>query len=556
MSRQRRPAAAPSIAGYEFVRLLGQGGFADVFLYQQNRPRREVAIKVMLAEMVGTDAGERLGEEADLMAGLSQHQNIVTVFHAGVADDGRPYMVMEYYPRPSLATGLREAKHSVASVLEIGVQLAGAVESAHRLGILHRDIKPANILVDRAGRPVLGDFGIAMTITKAQQAAEGLSVPWSPPEAFAAQPWAGPQSDVWGLAATVYSLLTGRAPFEIPGGDNKTHAQADRIRNSPYRPLGRPDAPPALDQVLATAMAKDPNNRYPTMRAFGNALRGVEQEMDLRPTRLDIIDESSGYDPGYDDEDDGGTKLRPITTVDAQSPVTTTGPVAAGPLAQWPTSRDTTGDGPVGPTVPYVWPSAEAAPLRYDPAGTTAQRSLAADGAGSTVLRAEAPEAPRLVAAEEPAGDTDTPPQRKPWAIAAAVGVVVAVAAAVTGVVLWGGEPEPPVLPGPAPSTGGTAVIDPLPDVTVPAPADLAGVIQGQEARFTWTNPDPQTGDFYVWTDVLDPEADRRRVDDPEVAITVAAGETTVCIEVATVRSGRTSEPVRACAAPGEEGPS
>ncbi|MDR1078591.1 MAG: serine/threonine protein kinase, partial [Propionibacteriaceae bacterium] len=351
MSAVRRVAHPPTIAGYEFMRLLGQGGFADVFLFQQNSPRRVVAIKVLLAEAAGTDAAARLSAEANAMAGLSQHQNIVTVFHSGVADDGRPYLVMDYYPRPSLAKNWRQAKHSVANVLSIGVQLAGAVESAHRLqphGILHRDIKPANILGDRSGRPVLGDFGIAMTISDASQAAEGLSVPWSPPEAFAARPWAGPQSDVWGLAATLYSLLAGRAPFEVPGGDNKTHAQADRIRNSPYRPLGRPDAPPSLDQVLATAMAKDPAARYQTMRIFGQALREVENDLGLAPTRLDIIDDDPDWDlDPEEDDDEPGTRLRPITVIDPTGPVpAATAPTQSGSdPGAWPTGPTTTASG-------------------------------------------------------------------------------------------------------------------------------------------------------------------------------------------------------------------
>ncbi|MDR0960800.1 MAG: serine/threonine protein kinase [Propionibacteriaceae bacterium] len=323
-SRSRRPAEAPTIAGYTFQKLLGQGGFADVFLYKQGTPRRDVAIKVLLEDMVRADGAARLNAEADAMAQLSQHPNIVTVFHSGVAEDGRPYLVMDFYPKPSLAKVIRQQKLTVPQVLSIGVQMAGAVESAHQFGILHRDIKPANILGDRFNKPVLGDFGIAMTVTEALQGVEGLSVPWSPPEAFAAKPWAGPQSDVWGLAATLYTLLTGRPPFDIPGMDNKPYAQADRIRNSPYRKLARPDAPASFDQVLATAMAKEPINRFATMRSFGVALQEVEQELGISPTRLDIIsddgddDDERGHGLGEHDDDDEapGTKLRPISVID------------------------------------------------------------------------------------------------------------------------------------------------------------------------------------------------------------------------------------------------
>ena len=287
----RPPAEPPRISGLTFIRPLGSGGFADVFLYQQDSPSRLVAVKVLVAEMAGTEAAARLRREADAMAGLSQHPSIVTVFSSGVADDGRAYMVMEYYPKPALSESLATTRRSVPNVLSIGIQLAGAVESAHRLGILHRDIKPGNILVDRAGRPVLGDFGISMTSAEAASGgASGLSVPYSPPEAFEAVSHPMPQSDVWSLAATLYASLAGRAPFEIPGGNNGVSAMTERIKHSPYIPIGRADVPPSLDQVLSTAMAKSPDSRYWAMRAFGRALGSVEQEMRLPGTPMEVID--------------------------------------------------------------------------------------------------------------------------------------------------------------------------------------------------------------------------------------------------------------------------
>jgi hypothetical protein len=580
MSKSRRPASAPSIAGFEFIRLVGQGGFADVFLYQQAKPKREVAIKVLLAEAMGTEAVARLNAEADAMAGLSQHPNIVTVFHSGVADDGRPYMVMEYYPRPSLATRLRQTRRSVAAVLSIGVQLAGAVDSSHRLGILHRDIKPANILVDRWDRPVLGDFGIAMTTADARHGAMGLSVPWSPPEALGDNPWAGPQSDVWGLAATVYSLLTGRAPFEVPGGDNKNPAQADRIRTAAYRGLGRPDAPASLDQVLLTAMAKDPAARYATMRAFGVALRGVEQEMGLPPTRLDIIDDSAGYDPGDDGEDDGGTRLRPITVIQPEAPT------QRGPVEAWPTSRrDTAADG-WGQTGTTSGTSAAAArsldspeagtvlrpqasePAPVGPPGALADSAPPGGWADRTVLRGTAADtgpatwdrvAPGLAPTERrppeiPHGRPPPPPPaeeerpRAAWKPFAAVGAAVAVAGIVLAVVLTAGDREPPTLPGPSGATAGIGAQDPLDALPPPAPVDLAGVIDGPLVHFTWTNPSPQEGDTYRWRPVDDPDAAARRVTEEAVDVAIPEGEANTCIEVMTVRANaRASEPATAC---------
>ena len=293
-----RPSAPPpEISGFTYIRTLGQGGFADVFLYRQYSPHRLVAVKVLSAEMASSGPAFRLQKEADAMAGLSQHHNIVTVFQSGVADDGRHYIAMEYYPGPALSQGLRHRQHSLASVLSMGIQLAGAVESAHRMGVLHRDIKPANILMDRTGHPVLGDFGIALTNADSTTGAiQGISTPYSPPEAFEADPHPVPQSDVWSLAATVYALLAGRAPFEVLDGDNSPSAMIIRIQHDDYAPTGRPDVPESLDRVLAKALSKAPASRYSTMQAFGKALSDVEAELRLTQTPMDIVNTTSSVE--------------------------------------------------------------------------------------------------------------------------------------------------------------------------------------------------------------------------------------------------------------------
>jgi len=217
VSTKREPSTPPAIPGLHPVRLLGMGGFADVFCYEQQMPRRLVAVKVLLASSLGEDVREAFRAEANVMASLSHHPSIVTVFGADVAADGRPYLVMEYCSRPGLGQRYRTERMSVAEVLRIGVRLASAVETAHRAGILHRDIKPANVLVTDFGWPALTDFGIAATTAGT---AVGMSIPWSPPELLAEEPRSDERSDVYSLAATIYSLLAGRSPFEIPGGPN------------------------------------------------------------------------------------------------------------------------------------------------------------------------------------------------------------------------------------------------------------------------------------------------------------------------------------------------
>jgi len=543
----RPPASPPRIPGFTFIRALGQGGFADVYLYQQDSPRRTVAVKVLIAEMAGTEAAVRLRREADAMAGLSQHQNIVTVFQSGTADDGRAYMVMEYYPRPAYSQGLRTTSRSLTSVLSIGIQLAGAVESAHRLGILHRDIKPANILGDRAGRPVLGDFGIAMTSAEAAAgSAQGMSIPYSPPETFDANPHPLPQSDVWGLAATLYALLTGHAPFEIVGGDNRPHIMVERIKHDPYRPVGRQDVPPVLDQVLATAMSKNPTSRYATMQAFGRALGEVEQELHLSSTPMDIIDTGEDADAGgqYDEVD--GTQLRPITMIDPtgwSKPPTISVMSPTASMSQ--TSQTATRQ-------PFTQPFVRASTPMATP-GTA--RGLADQPLDHTQLfmqnAAQQPVMPTMPAMPVQTGAPEVgepePRNNLRWVIVALV-VLIIVAVVLVVVLKVGGQPSP------VPADVATPTVnaqDPLGADTVSSPTNLVCTLSADKttANCTWVNPDPQPGDSFKWGVTNGTDTSLHSVGDPAASnIPVPAGQPTVCVTVVTIRAGHGSDPVQGCA--------
>ena len=176
-------ALPPDLPGLTYVQPLGSGGYADVYLYQQDMPRMPVAVKVLKSEGL-TDALKRqFIDEANTMAHLADHPFIVQIFRAGTAEDGRPYLVMKYYPPPNLAARARAERLSVERVLTTGIQLASAVETAHRAGIIHRDIKPANVLVSSYGAPGLTDFGIAGRGAALEEDTDeiGVSVPWAPP---------------------------------------------------------------------------------------------------------------------------------------------------------------------------------------------------------------------------------------------------------------------------------------------------------------------------------------------------------------------------------------
>lgn len=316
MASKRPPAPPPEIPGFTFIRLLGSGGFSDVFLYEQELPRRRVAVKVLLAHASGESARQQFVAEANLMAQLSTHPSIVTIYHADTAADGRPYLMMEYCPRPNMSVRYRSERIAVAEAIRIGIRLAGAVETAHRIGILHRDIKPANVLTTDYGWPALTDFGISVMSTATPGGeAVGMSIPWAAPEFFADDAVRGVAGDVYSLGATVYTLLRGRSPFEDADGSNSALDLITRIERNPVPPIDRPDAPASLDSVLVRAMAKRPEARYPSAAALGRALQRVEQEMQLSQTSLDLPDTSWAHVDESDPTDDLRTRARMVTTV-------------------------------------------------------------------------------------------------------------------------------------------------------------------------------------------------------------------------------------------------
>ncbi|TFB83209.1 serine/threonine protein kinase [Cryobacterium algoricola] len=285
---RRLPSVPPILSGYTYVRPLGSGGFADVFLFEQNMPRRPVAIKVLLRDVVDNDVLRMFNAEADVMARLSAHPAILTVFTASISADGRPYLVMEYCPGSPGQTYRREAG-AVADVLALAVKIACALETAHRSGVLHRDIKPSNILVTTLGAPVLADFGIAASLTSLDtEHLIAMSVPWSAPEVVAEHTTGTVATEVWSFGATIYSLLASRAPFEVTDAPRPTAAQLkSRIGRAKYTPIGGV-VPAALEEFLARTMSRDPGRRQQSLLQCARELQLLQQGLGLPPTPLEV----------------------------------------------------------------------------------------------------------------------------------------------------------------------------------------------------------------------------------------------------------------------------
>lgn len=287
---RRAASAPPVIGGYSYIRPLGSGGFADVFLYGQDMPRRVVAVKVLISDAIDRDVLRTFNAEADIMARLSAHPSIVTIHQASISADGRPFLVMEYCPE-TMSTRYRKGALSVAEVLNVGVRIASALETAHRSGLLHRDIKPSNLLITSLGSPVLADFGIAAELSASSAEPEifAMSVPWSSPEVLQERTSGSVSSEIYSLASTLYTLLAGRSPFELKDREkNSREKLSARIVTSHFVSLGRQDVPPLVEAVLSKAMSRLPQDRQPTMLALAEELRWAQYELGIAPTALEI----------------------------------------------------------------------------------------------------------------------------------------------------------------------------------------------------------------------------------------------------------------------------
>jgi len=533
VSPRRAPAAPPELPGFAYVDLLGSGGFADVYLYEQQLPRRRVAVKVLLTDRMSSGSVREFTDEANVMAMLSTHPAIVTIYQAGVAADGRPYLVMEYCPKPNLQARYRREPFSVAESLRVGVQVAAAVETAHRAGVLHRDIKPANILVTEYNRPALTDFGIASTTSAAAESA-GLSIPWSPPESFADVPRSDVRSDVYQLGATVYTLLAGRSPFELHGQRNTAADLIQRIETTPLPSLGRQDAPSSLQHALERAMAKDPAQRHPSALEFARALQKIQIELSLSVTPIDILDDGAADDID-EDEDDGLTRVRGVVSIQPQ-----TAP-SAGLTHPADVARAT---GLTASTVPAATARAPEAAPPPDLDETVIRPAVVAAPVEETMARVpEVPDAPALEHATSPRPR----PKIGVWAgIAGAVIVVAVIAVAAVALPRLLGTAAAPAA---SPSSIAPKPVDALP-ATVPPPVGLSGTVKGDTVVWTWENPDAAHGDSFVWRDVsrADAPGDARTAQTPMVAQKADASGRT-CIQVLTRRAdGASSQPVTKCA--------
>ena len=281
------PAASPLgvvryFGDYELLEEIGRGGMGVVYKARQVSLNRIVALKMILAGQLASEADvQRFHTEAEAAANLD-HPGIVPIHEVGV-HQGQHYFSMGYVEGQSLAEMVREhplpAKQSAAYLKAI----AEAIHYAHQKGILHRDLKPSNVLIDRAGHPRITDFGLAKRVADDRGltvSGQLLGTPsyMSPEQAAGKSRETGPRSDVYSLGALLYELLTGRPPFraETP---LETLRQVLDAEPAPPRLLN-PTAPRDLETICLKCLEKDPRRRYASAQELGDEL---QRFLDGRP---------------------------------------------------------------------------------------------------------------------------------------------------------------------------------------------------------------------------------------------------------------------------------
>lgn len=290
------------VGRYRVYAMLGSGGMGDVYLAEDPRLERKVALK-LLPRSLGADPDRlrRFEQEARTASALS-HPNVCVIYEVGEAEDDRRFIAMEYVEGNSLRRLLEQhrvagTRMSVGEMVDIGVQIASGLAAAHAAGIVHRDVKPENVMVRPDGLVKVLDFGLAKlakqpTIPGAQQ--NGRSVDTEPGMVLGTVQYMSPEqarglavderTDVWSLGAVLYELLAGHAPFE---GETASDIMVAVLDREPH-PLAAlsPAIPKDLQRIISRALSKDREGRHPTMSEFASELKRLQGgSAKTRPSR-------------------------------------------------------------------------------------------------------------------------------------------------------------------------------------------------------------------------------------------------------------------------------
>src|SRR5882672_6003829 len=286
------------VGPYVLKRELGAGGMAVVWLAERadGAFKRDVALKLPMLSRLRRDLADRFERERDILAGL-EHPNIARLYDAGVAEDGLPYLALEYVEGQPITSWCDSHRYGIRERLKLFLQVLNAVQYAHARQVIHRDIKPSNILVTEAGQVRLLDFGIAKLLIEGETAEEtqltqlygrAFTVDYASPEQLRGEPVTA-ASDIYALGVVLYELLTGKRPYRIKAttaalieqaivnaeiARPSTHVEQEAAANRSttlaklaHRLKGD------LDAIVLKTLAKTQSDRYATATALADDLQ-------------------------------------------------------------------------------------------------------------------------------------------------------------------------------------------------------------------------------------------------------------------------------------------
>ena len=275
---------------YRMESLIARGGMGEVYRAYDTQHDRVVAVKLLNAHLVDDDAFRRRFDREARAAARLREPHVIPI-HAYGEIDGRLYLDMRLVEGDDVSTVLtRNGPMPPAAAVDVIVQVAGALDAAHAEGLVHRDVKPSNVLLDAGGFAYLVDFGIARSMA-ASADITGTGIPvgtvaYMAPERFEPDGRVDHRADVYSLACLLYQCLTGTPPF--PDENPLALMQAHLHRQPPRLTDRAPGLPPAFDQVIATGLAKNPEDRYQTAGALAVAARHAMSQPQVRPATVPV----------------------------------------------------------------------------------------------------------------------------------------------------------------------------------------------------------------------------------------------------------------------------
>lgn len=285
------PLIGQKLGDYQIKELLGHGGMARVYRGYDPNLDRYAAVKVISGELATLDEAEyteRFQKEARAIARLN-HPNIVGVYQYGQQGEGLYYIAMVYIDGTDMRQKMKayaqnNERMPFTEILHIAREVCQALDHMHSQGVIHRDIKPSNIMLDKSGKCVITDFGLALSVPEGTMGDTFGTAHYIAPEQAVSSAKAVPQSDLYSFAVVLYEAFTGRVPFDEPSAMN---VALKHLNEAPPPPsFFNPEIGPRLEAVLMQALSKDPGQRYPTGKALVAALEaaivGAEESEDTQ----------------------------------------------------------------------------------------------------------------------------------------------------------------------------------------------------------------------------------------------------------------------------------